>query len=70
MYSRGGDGDGEGEGPRMAAHPMQGFLNKLPAPSEIKMPSGIEYSVLLPTYNERDNIAIVTYLIVKAFKEL
>jgi len=32
--------------------------------------SGIEYSVLLPTYNERENIAIVVYLIVKAFKEL
>lgn len=54
----------------MAAQSMEGFLNKLPPPSEIKMPSGIEYSVLLPTYNERENIAIVTYLIVKAFKEL
>lgn len=25
------------------------------------------YSVLLPTYNERDNIAIVVWLLVKTF---
>lgn len=26
-----------------------------------------KYSVLLPTYNERDNIAIVVWLLVKTF---
>jgi len=31
------------------------------------MPSKERYSVLLPTYNERDNIAIVVWLLVKTF---
>ncbi|KAA6426353.1 MAG: dolichol-phosphate mannosyltransferase [Trebouxia sp. A1-2] len=31
------------------------------------MPSKDKYSVLLPTYNERDNIAIVVWLLVKTF---
>jgi hypothetical protein len=31
------------------------------------MPSKDRYSVLLPTYNERDNIAIVVWLLVKTF---
>ena len=29
----------------------------------------VKYSVLLPTYNERDNLPIVTYLIFKVAAE-
>ena len=28
-----------------------------------------KYSVLLPTYNERENIALVVWLLVKAFQD-
>ena len=31
------------------------------------MPSKAKYSVLLPTYNERDNIAIVVWLLIRTF---
>ena len=33
------------------------------------MPAREKYSVLLPTYNERDNIAIVVWLLVRTFTE-
>ena len=33
------------------------------------MPAKEKYSVLLPTYNERDNIAIVVWLLVRTFTE-
>lgn len=33
------------------------------------MPTKEKYSVLLPTYNERDNIAIVVWLLVRTFTE-
>ncbi|KAJ3130954.1 dolichol-P-mannose synthesis [Physocladia obscura] len=32
-------------------------------------PQGNKYSVLLPTYNERDNLPIITWMLVKAFKD-
>ena len=28
----------------------------------------VKYSVLLPTYNERDNIALITWLLVDTFE--
>lgn len=28
-----------------------------------------KYSVLLPTYNERENLPVITWLLVKAFTE-
>ena len=28
-----------------------------------------KYSILLPTYNEKDNLPIIIWLIVKAFEE-
>jgi len=28
-----------------------------------------KYSVLLPTYNERDNIAIIVWLIIRSFEQ-
>ena len=31
------------------------------------MPSKEKYTVLLPTYNERDNIAIVVWLLIRTF---
>ena len=31
--------------------------------------STIKYSVLLPTYNERDNIALIVWLLIKTFTE-
>jgi dolichol-phosphate mannosyltransferase len=31
--------------------------------------SGHKYSVLLPTYNERENLPIITWLLVKTFEE-
>jgi dolichol-phosphate mannosyltransferase len=34
------------------------------------MSSDIKYSIILPTYNEKDNLPICVYLINKAFAEL
>lgn len=33
------------------------------------MAAAARYSVLLPTYNERENLPIITYMLVKAFEE-
>ena len=30
---------------------------------------GSKYSVLLPTYNERDNIALIVWLLVETFEK-
>ena len=32
-------------------------------------PSGDKYSVLLPTYEERENLPLIVWLLVKHFKE-
>jgi dolichol-phosphate mannosyltransferase len=31
--------------------------------------NGCKYSVLLPTYNEVENIAIIVWLLIRAFEE-
>jgi patatin-like phospholipase/acyl hydrolase len=31
--------------------------------------TALKYSVILPTYNEKDNIPLITYLLVKSFRE-
>jgi len=40
-----------------------------PAAAAASKPAGPMYSVLLPTYNERENLPICIWLIVRAFEQ-
>jgi len=52
--------------PRRAAARGKAPSSSAPAPAARAAP---KYSVLLPTYNERDNIALIVWLLVKMFEE-
>lgn len=62
------------EGGTMMVANLPDFISKQPVgtPAQLgpKLRPGIQYSVLLPTYNERENIGIVIYLIMKAFAQI
>ncbi|KAB0403496.1 hypothetical protein E2I00_008950 [Balaenoptera physalus] len=53
----------------MASGEASGLCPKSPREPEPRTPRQDKYSVLLPTYNERENLPLIVWLLVKSFSE-
>ncbi|TKC41694.1 hypothetical protein EI555_013816 [Monodon monoceros] len=53
----------------MASGEASGLSTRSPREPEPRTPRQDKYSVLLPTYNERENLPLIVWLLVKSFSE-
>lgn len=53
----------------MASGEASGLCTRSPREPEPRTPRQDKYSVLLPTYNERENLPLIVWLLVKSFSE-